>query len=115
MSKFEEQRQDSIYYFTPGEFKNYIQAIEPVSDALVTFRELKCLPNKFNKMTVQQVADDLKLIQELFEGLKKMLPQSKYKLPYKKVEREKELVESLADKLQYRQRSYTSQGCYRTL
>jgi hypothetical protein len=101
MPKFEEQRQDSIYYFTPGEFKNYIQAIEPksipVSDALVTFRELKCLPNKFKKMTVQQVADDLKLIQELFEGLKKMLPQSKYKLPYKKEEREKELVESLAE------------------
>jgi hypothetical protein len=101
MPEFEEQHQDSIYYFTPGEFKNYFQSIEPksipVSDALVTFRELKCLPNKFKKMTVQQVADDVKLIQELFDGLKKMLPQSKYKLPYKKEEREKELVESLAE------------------
>jgi hypothetical protein len=101
MPKFEERHCDSIYYFTRSEFKNYIQAIHPksisVSDALVTFRELKCLPNKFKKMTVQQVADDSKLIQELFEGLKKMLPQSKYKLPYKKEEREKELIENLAE------------------
>ena len=49
-----EEHQDSIYYFKRGEFKNYIQAIDnksiPVSDAVATFREAKCLPNKFKQI-----------------------------------------------------------------
>ncbi|MFZ0511424.1 MAG: hypothetical protein WAM14_07455 [Candidatus Nitrosopolaris sp.] len=85
MQKFEEY-QDSIYYFKRGEFKNYIQGIADkslsVSDAFATFRELKYLPNKFKQMTVRQVADDPRLIGEIYEGLMKMQPQSKYKLPY---------------------------------
>jgi hypothetical protein len=48
--------------------------------ALTTFREWRCLPNKFKQMMVQQVADDPTLIGEIYEGLKKMKPQSKYKL-----------------------------------
>ena len=68
-----------------------------VSDAFATFRELKCLPNKFKQMTVQQVADDPRLIGEIYEGLKKMQPQSKYKLPYKKEDRQVELIENIAE------------------
>jgi hypothetical protein len=79
MPKFKEY-QDSVWYFKRGEFKNYIQGIADksmlVSDAFATFRELKCLPNKFKQMTVQQVADDPGLIGELYEGLRNMQPQS---------------------------------------
>jgi hypothetical protein len=100
MPKFEEY-QDSVWYFKRGEFKNYIQGIADksilVSDAFATFRELKRLPNKFKQMTVQQVADDPGLIGELYEGFKNMQPQSKYKLPYKKEDRQVELIENIAE------------------
>jgi hypothetical protein len=100
MPKYE-RYQDSIYYFKPGEFKNYIQGIADksmfVSDALATFRELKCLPNKFKRITVQQVVEDPRLIAEIYEALRKMQPQSKYKLPYKKEDRQVELIENIAE------------------
>jgi hypothetical protein len=100
MPKFEEY-QDSVWYFKRDEFKNYIQGIADksilVSDAFATFRELKRLPNKFKGMTVQQVADDPTLIGELYEGLRKMKPQSTYKLPYKKEDRKVELIENIAE------------------
>jgi hypothetical protein len=64
---------------------------------LATFRELKYLPNKFKQMTVQQVADDPSLIDEIYEGLKKMKPQPKYKLPYKKEDQQVELIENIAE------------------
>jgi hypothetical protein len=90
---------DSIYYFKRGEFKNYFQGIDDksmlVPDALTTFRELKYLPNKFKQMTVQQVADDPSF-DEIYEGLRKMKPQSKYILPYKKEDRQVELIENIA-------------------
>ncbi|MFZ0224422.1 MAG: Rieske 2Fe-2S domain-containing protein [Candidatus Nitrosopolaris sp.] len=92
---------DSIYYFKRGEFKNYFQGIDDksmlVSDALATFRESRHLPNKFKQMTVQQVVDDPELIREIYERLRKMQPQSKYKLPYKKEERQVELIENIAE------------------
>jgi hypothetical protein len=68
-----------------------------VPDAFATFRELKCLPKKFKQMTVQQVADDPALIGELYEGFRKMQPQSQYKLPYKKEDRQVELIENIAE------------------
>jgi hypothetical protein len=99
MPKFEYH--DSIYYFKRGEFKNYFQGIYDksmlISDALATFREVRYLPNKFKQMTVQQVADDPSLIGEIYEGLKKMKPQSKYKLPYEKEDRQLELIENVAE------------------
>jgi hypothetical protein len=99
MPKYEYR--DSIYYFKRGEFKNYFQGIYDksmwVSDALATFRELRYLPNKFKQMMVRQVADDPSLIDEIYEGLKKMKPQSKYKLPYKKEDRQVELIENIAE------------------
>jgi len=92
---------DSIYYFKRGEFKNYFQGIYDksmwVSDALATFRELRYLPNKFKQMMVQQVVDSPSLIGEIYEGLKKMKPESKYKLPYKKEDRQVELIENIAE------------------
>src|SRR5215472_11103726 len=100
MLRFEEH-QDSVWYFKRGEFKNYIQGIADksmlVPDAFATFRELKCLAKKFKQMTVQQVADDPALIGELYEGFRKMQPQSQYKLSYKKEDRQVELIENIAE------------------
>jgi len=96
-----EELQDSIYYFKRGEFKNYIQAIDnksiPVSDAITTFREAKCLSNKLKQITIQQVADNPELIRELYKALRKMAPESRYKLPYNKEDREKELIENIGE------------------
>ena len=68
-----------------------------MSDALATFREVKCLPNEFRQMTVQRIADNPELIRDLFKSLRKMAPESRYKLTYKKEEREKELIENIGE------------------
>ena len=93
---------DSIYYFRPGQFRDYIRRIIDksitVSDALGTFREIKCLPGKFKQMTIQKIADNSQSIQELYNTLREgMQPESKPRLPYKKAEREAELIENLAE------------------
>src|SRR5439155_26281652 len=94
--------QDSIYYHKPGHFREFIRVITDksisVSEALATFREVKCLPNKFKQMTVHELSKSPVLIQELYETLRKrMQPESKYKLPYNKAEREKQLIDNIAE------------------
>ena len=48
---------DSIWYHKPGEFREFIKTISDksmtISDALVGFREVKCLPTIFKQMTVR--------------------------------------------------------------
>jgi len=94
---------DSIYYYKGvGEFRRFIQRIDnkqlSISEALGTFRETKCLSNEFKRMTIQNVTDKPELILRLFEALHRgMEPESKFKLPYKKVVREQELIKSLAE------------------
>jgi len=94
--------QDSIYYYKPGEFRNFIRRIDDksltVSEALSPFREIKCLGSKFKRMTIQELADNPKSIPELSKALRNsMAPESKFKLSYKKKEREQELIENLAE------------------
>jgi hypothetical protein len=94
--------QDSIYYRKPGGLREYIKRISDKSitvlEAFSTFREIRVLPSKFKDMTVQTLSDSPKLMQELSKGLiDRMQPESKYNLPYKKAEREKELIESVAE------------------
>jgi hypothetical protein len=50
-------------------------------------------------MTVQEIVKDPKLMQALFEKLRLMSPESKFKLPYRytKKEREQELIDNLAE------------------
>jgi hypothetical protein len=49
-------------------------------------------------MRVQALADDARLMQEFVDSLTRgMQPESKYKLPYKKAEREKEMIENMAE------------------
>ena len=94
--------QDSIYYYKPGEFRNFNRRIDDkslsVSEALSPFREIKCLGNEFKKITIQELIDKPSLIPELSKALRNgIAPESKFKLPYKKEEREQELIENLAE------------------
>ena len=45
---------DSIWYHEPREFREFLKTITDksmtVADALVQFRELKCLPSRFKEM-----------------------------------------------------------------
>ncbi|MGC1932100.1 MAG: hypothetical protein WA667_24270 [Candidatus Nitrosopolaris sp.] len=93
---------DSIYYYKPGGFKQYFRTITDQSllvlDALAGFKEIKCLPKRFKELTIQQVSDDPKLIAEIQQALRDgMQPESKYKLPYDKEERQKEIIDSIAE------------------
>jgi len=94
---------DSIYYYKGiGEFKRFIQRIDDItlslSEALSPFREGKCLSNEFKQRTIQELKDEPSLIVELSRALRNgMAPESRFKLPYKKEEREQELVENIAE------------------
>jgi hypothetical protein len=92
---------DSIYYYKPGQFKEYIRTIADksikVSDSLNTLRESKNLSKEFKNMTVDELSKNPQEIQRLHKSLKSgMPPESKLKLPYKKSEREKEIIENIA-------------------
>jgi hypothetical protein len=64
---------------------------------LARFREIKCIPNRLAELTVQQVSDDPNLVAEIYRALiNGMQPESKYKLPYDKEERQKEIVDNIA-------------------
>jgi len=93
---------DSIYHHKPGNMGGLIRRFPDksmtVPEAFSTYREIRVLPSKFRNMTVQTLADDPKLIEEFCKSLiDGMAPESKYRLPYKKAEREKELIESVAE------------------
>lgn len=93
---------DSVYHFARGHWRGYIKRIADKSvlipTAFSTFREIPCLPGKFRNMIVQELSESPQLMMELYYALKKgMAPESQYKLPYKKTERERELVENIAE------------------
>jgi hypothetical protein len=58
---------------------------------------LSLLRCQVKEMTVQQVVDSPSLIGEIYEGLKKMKPESNYKLPFKKEDRQVELIENIPE------------------
>ncbi len=95
--------QDSVYYFKGvGEFKNFLRNIDDktlnLSETLSTFRETKCLTDEFKRKTVQELIDKPSLILELNKALRNgMAPESRFKLPFKIVERQEELIENLAE------------------
>jgi hypothetical protein len=66
-------------------------------DALADFREIIVLPKRLGELSVEQVSDDSHLIKEIYNALRKMPPESKYKLPYLKKEREKEIIDNIAE------------------
>lgn len=94
--------QDSVYYHKPGPFKDLILSLANrsslVSDALQGFREVKCLSNRFKKMTVEELRQKPEQIEELYNSLRNgMQPQSKLALPYTSMaERGQELIDNIA-------------------
>ena len=93
--------QDSIWYRRQGLFRQYLNDIDDktltVKESLSTFREQDYTPKDFKNMKIQDLLSNPKRIEELFFALRKMLPESKFRLPYKKVEREQELIHLLAE------------------
>lgn len=103
MSKQQQQQQDqdSAWYHKRHGFKEFIESIADksvtIETALQGFRELPCLSKLLKKMTVEEAVASSQLIRQLYENLRAgMLPQTKFKLPYKKIVRELELKENLA-------------------
>lgn len=92
---------ESAWHFKRGEFKNYIQnqsnVLISVAEIFETWREYRCLKKKFKEITVKEAADNPQIINELWDDLHKMAAESQYKLPYKKEERQVELIENLAE------------------
>jgi hypothetical protein len=72
--------QDSIYYYKPGEFKQFILRIDDktltVLEALSTFRETKSLANGFRTLTIQRLVDKPSLIPELRLALRNVMDQN---------------------------------------
>jgi hypothetical protein len=94
--------EDSIYHRKPGAVRDYVKRLVnksvTIPEAFSTYREITVCPNKFRNMRVQQLADDPKLLQKFVNSLVKgMQPESKYKLQYKKAEREKEMVGNVGE------------------
>ncbi|MPZ05393.1 MAG: DUF2399 domain-containing protein [Nitrososphaeraceae archaeon] len=112
--------QNSIYYYKPADFKQYVRTIVDmsitVSGALDTFREVKYLPRKFKEMTVKELSNSPKLMQVLYDALRQgMQPESKFKLLYKKKVRETQLIRSIGKKYNVdtdRLRAKVVTGCY---
>jgi len=100
-----QQQQDSVYYYKPSQFKDFIQRIANksdllVSEALQTFREVKCLSNRFKQMLVEELSQNPELIEGVYIGLRNgMQPHSKFQLPYNcsKVERQREILDQIMD------------------
>jgi hypothetical protein len=55
---------------------------------------------KLGQLTVQQALDDIDILEKIFVSLMKMPAETKYKFPYDKKEREKEIVDNIADVFQ---------------
>jgi hypothetical protein len=93
---------DSIWYYKPGQFREFIKTIHDksvtVSDALTQFREVKCLPTRFKQMTVKELSSNTEEIQAMYTALRAgMEPESKFKLPYKRKAREIEIIQDIAE------------------
>jgi hypothetical protein len=89
------------YYRGITAFRHFLKNITDqsmlLSDALSDFREIIVLPKRLGDLYVEQVSDDSNLIKEIDQALKKMPAETKYKLPYNKKEREKEIVDNIAE------------------
>ena len=95
--------QESIYHYKPGEFKHFIQNIDDksitVTEVIRDWREFKNLNLELKHMTIQQLTDNPKLIEELAKALLTgMKAESKFQLPYNKEERKKELIENISER-----------------
>jgi hypothetical protein len=91
--------EDSAWHISQKNFRAFISAITDksitVENAIPGYRELRILPKEFKNMTVQELCVDgpelINKVHTLLRDETKMQYPSKFKLPYKKSEREEEL------------------------
>jgi hypothetical protein len=77
--------------------RNLVNKSMSMSHALAGFRELPILPKKLGQLIVEEVTAKTELIEQIYRALKKMRPETRYKLPYDKKEREKEIIDNIAE------------------
>jgi hypothetical protein len=91
----------SLWDYKKGEFRQLINTINDKSvlipEALANFREVNQIPRKFKQMKVQEISHDPNLILQLWSSKTSMPAEKEYQLRCKKLFREKELIESLAE------------------
>ena len=88
----------SIYYYKGlVDFRLFIRNIveksRTISDVLAEFREINVLPKRLGQLTVEQTTH--KIIEEIYNALLKMQPETRYNLPYDKKERESEIISNI--------------------
>jgi hypothetical protein len=95
---------DSIYYFkNPKQLIAFIHSIADktvsVEEALGPYKEVRWLPAKFRQMTVQELSDEARLIEEVDKALRHATKNKcpKFELPWTVEERTKELVDNIAE------------------
>lgn len=77
--------------------RNLVNKSLAVSDALAGFREISILPKRLGQLTVEQVTTKTEPIEEIYEALKKMKPETHYKLPYDRKERQQEIISNISE------------------
>ena len=77
--------------------RNIVNRPMSMSYALAGFREVSMLPKRLGQLTVEEVITKTELIEQIYRALKKMRPKTIYKLPYDKKEREKEIIDNIAE------------------
>jgi hypothetical protein len=92
--------EDSIWYRKVGTFRQFLKDVADknltIPDVLYEWREKSVIPKEFKTMTVQELLNNPRQIEELYHALRRMPPEKKFKFPYNKKERERELIELLA-------------------
>ncbi len=77
--------------------RNLVDKTMLVSDALAGFREVFILPKRLGQLSVEEVITKMELIEQIYKAMKKMKPETRYKLPYDKEEREQEIISNIAE------------------
>lgn len=84
-----------------ADFRQFVRNITEKSrtmfDVLAGFREVTILPKRLGQLTVEEVTTTTDLIEEIYKELKKMKPETRYKLPYGKEERQREIIDNIAE------------------
>ena len=92
----------SIYsYKGLADFRQFVRNITEESrnmfDVLAEFREICYLPKELGKLTVEEVNTKMDRIEDIYKALKKMKPETRYKLACDKEQRGQEIIENIAE------------------
>jgi|GEM_PF-1234768 len=89
--------EDSVWRRKLNPFRQFLRDIADTSnttvvEALSGWRERSYIPKNLKTMTVQELLNDQKQIEELYYAMKRMQPERHFKFPYNRKERERELI-----------------------